>query len=207
MQTPIIIGLLILSTLTFASCSDTKTNTQTPISTPVATTPTKTPDTLVGMDHGSMDMSTMTGEMAHMGAASEEEFIVNMLPHHQEAIDTAKIIIATTENAELKQIAQAIIDDQSTEIITMRWWLANWYPNTTLKTEYMSMMRDLTKLSVHERDDAFMDDMIKHHEWAVHMAEEVLGVSQRPEIVKMANDIIRTQNAEIATFKKILGNH
>lgn len=39
------------------------------------------------------------------------------------------------------------------------------------------------------------------------MAEEVLGVSQRPEIVKMANDIIRTQNAEIATFKKILGNH
>ena len=33
------------------------------------------------------------------------------------------------------------------------------------------------------------------------MAEEVLEVSQRPEIVKMANDIIRTQNVEIAKFK------
>ncbi len=39
------------------------------------------------------------------------------------------------------------------------------------------------------------------------MATEVLEVSQRPEIVKMANDIIRSQNAEIATFKKLLGNH
>ena len=39
------------------------------------------------------------------------------------------------------------------------------------------------------------------------MAEEVLEVSQRPEIVKMANDIIHTQNAEIAKFKELLGNH
>ena len=39
------------------------------------------------------------------------------------------------------------------------------------------------------------------------MAGEVLDVSQRPEIVKMANDIIRTQNAEIAKFRELLGNH
>jgi uncharacterized protein (DUF305 family) len=39
------------------------------------------------------------------------------------------------------------------------------------------------------------------------MAEEVLEVSQRPEIVQMANDIIRTQNAEIKKFKELLGNH
>ncbi len=39
------------------------------------------------------------------------------------------------------------------------------------------------------------------------MAGEVLEVSQRPEIVKMANDIIRSQKAEIAKFKQLLGNH
>ena len=39
------------------------------------------------------------------------------------------------------------------------------------------------------------------------MAEEVLEVSQLPEIVKMANDIIRSQNAEIAKFKELLENH
>ncbi len=210
MKTPIILGLIVLSSLALASCTD-KTTTNTPIATPIATTPpAKTPDTMpamTGMDHGSMDMGTMTGEMMHMGASSEEEFLVNMLPHHQEAIDTAKIIVAKTENAELKKIAEAIISGQSTEVATMKGWLASWYPNTSVKTGYMPMMRDLTKLSGHDLDDAFMEDMIGHHEWAVHMAEEVLEVTQRPEIVKMAKDIISTQNAEIATFKKMLGDH
>lgn len=142
-----------------------------------------------------------------MGAASEEEFLVNMLPHHQEAIDTAKIIVAKTENTALKKIAEAIISGQSTEVTTMKGWLASWYPNSTMKTEYMPMMRDLSKLSAHDLDDVFMEDMIKHHEGAVHMAEEVLDVTQRPEIVKMAKDIILVQNAEIATFKKMLADH
>ena len=167
MKTPLILGLIVLSSLALASCTD-KTTTNTPIATPVATTPpAKTPDTMptmTGMDHGSMDMGTMTGEMMHMGASSEEEFLVNMLPHHQEAIDTAKIIVAKTENAELKKIAEAIISGQSTEVATMKGWLASWYPNTTVKTGYMSMMRDLSKLSAHDLDDAFMEDMIKHHE-------------------------------------------
>ena len=39
------------------------------------------------------------------------------------------------------------------------------------------------------------------------MANAVLEVSQRPEIVKMANDIIRAQSAEIAKFKELLSNH
>lgn len=39
------------------------------------------------------------------------------------------------------------------------------------------------------------------------MATEVLDVTQRPEIVKMAKDIISTQNAEIAIFKKMLNDH
>lgn len=167
MKTPIILGLIIISTLALASCSNTKTTPPAPTPTPVATSPTKTPEkmpAMVGMDHGSMDMGTMTGEMMHMGAASEEEFLVNMLPHHQEAIDTAKIIVAKTENATLKKIAEAIISGQSSEVTTMKGWLASWYPNSTMKTEYMPMMRDLSKLSAHDLDDAFMEDMIKHHE-------------------------------------------
>lgn len=39
------------------------------------------------------------------------------------------------------------------------------------------------------------------------MAEEVLEVTQRPETVKLAKAIISAQNAEIATFKKMLGDH
>lgn len=210
MKIPLILGLIVLSSLALASCTNTKTTTDTATPTPVATTPTPTPEkipTMEGTDHGGINMNTMTGEMAHMGASTEEEFIANMIPHHQEAVDTASIIVAKTQNAELKKIAENIVSAQKAEITLLNSWMKSWYPNSTLKVGYIQMMRDLSKLSDHDLDDAFMEDMIKHHEWAVHMAEEVLEVSQRPEIVKMANDIIRTQNAEIAIFKKLLGNH
>lgn len=69
------------------------------------------------------------------------------------------------------------------------------------------MMGDVSKLSAHELDDTFMENMIKHHEGAIHMAEEVLDVTQRPEIVRLAKAIITTQNTEITTFKKMLKDH
>ena len=206
MKTPLIFGLIVLSTLTLASCTNTPVSTTTtpPPVTPI-NPPSKTETTTPTMIHGTSSITK--DEEHHMGASSEEEFLVNMIPHHQEAIDTAKIIVAKTENAELKKIAQSIILGQSAEVTTMKGWLTSWYPNSTLKTEYMTMMRDLSKLSDHELDDTFMEDMINHHEGAIHMAEEVLEVTQRPEIVKMAKDIISTQNAEIAIFKKMLNDH
>lgn len=217
MKTSIIFGLIVLSSLILASCSDatspTKTQTS-PTPTPVATTPPTSKDnSMAGMDHSKMDMWNGSMNMAtsqvmdHMWASTEEEFIANMIPHHQEAVDTASIIVAKTENTELKKIAENIVSAQKTEIALLGSWMKSWYPNSTLKVSYMQMMRDISKLSGHDLDDVFMEDMIKHHEWAVHMAEEVLEVSQRPEIVKMANDIIRSQNAEIAKFKELLENH
>lgn len=102
--------------------------------------------------------------MDHMGASTEEEFIANMIPHHQEAVDTATIIVARTQNAELRKIATGIIFAQKTEIALLNSWMKSWYPNSALKMSYMPMMRDLSKLSDHDLDDVFMEDMIKHHE-------------------------------------------
>ncbi len=157
-------GLIVLSSLTLASCTSTTTKNTPAITTPKPsqTAPKKESTTATSstMTHST---STTTTE-AHMGATSEEEFIVNMIPHHQEAIDNAKIIIAKSENIELKKIAQVIVDDQSKEVVTLKGWFKNWYPNSTMKKEYMSMMDDLNKLSSHDLDDAFMESMVKHHE-------------------------------------------
>lgn len=158
--------------------------------------------------------STGTPEDGHLSATSddhssstEESFIVGMIPHHQEAVNAAKVIVAKTQNSELKKIAQAIIDAQNKEIGELKGWLKTWYPASTLNPQYMPMMRDLTKLSGHDLDDAFMEDMIKHHEGAIHMAEDVLEISQRAEIVTTAKNIISSQESEIATFKKMLADH
>lgn len=46
-------------------------------------------------------------------------------------------------------------------------------------------------------DRAFLEGMIPHHLGAVEMAKLVLQNSKRPELLKLANDIISAQNKEI----------
>ena len=49
----------------------------------------------------------------------------------------------------------------------------------------------------YEFDQAFLSEMIVHHEGAVKMAQMVLTNSKNPELVKLANDIIKAQTGEI----------
>ncbi|MBD2177621.1 DUF305 domain-containing protein [Pseudanabaena sp. FACHB-1998] len=51
-------------------------------------------------------------------------------------------------------------------------------------------------------DLRFVDAMIPHHEGAVIMAKAVLEKSQRPELKKMAQEIIQAQKQEIAQMKQ-----
>jgi uncharacterized protein (DUF305 family) len=52
-----------------------------------------------------------------------------------------------------------------------------------------------------EFDLRFIDSMIPHHEGAVVMAKEVLQKSKRPELQKLAQDIINAQTKEIAQMQ------
>lgn len=59
------------------------------------------------------------------------------------------------------------------------------------------MMMGLEGKTGDEFDKAFLSEMVVHHEGAVVMAEMVLATSKRPELIKLANDIISAQTAEI----------
>jgi uncharacterized protein (DUF305 family) len=50
-------------------------------------------------------------------------------------------------------------------------------------------------------DVDFVKGMIPHHEGAVEMAKTVLAFGKNPEIRKLAEDIIRAQESEIAMMK------
>ncbi len=45
-------------------------------------------------------------------------------------------------------------------------------------------------------EEAFLRGMIVHHIGAINMAEELLEQTDRPELVKLANDIINSQSNE-----------
>jgi len=50
-------------------------------------------------------------------------------------------------------------------------------------------------------DQAFLREMIVHHEGAVVMAQMVLETSSRPELRQLATEIITAQNKEIEQMK------
>lgn len=149
-----------------------------------------------GMNHDMMDHSSMV--------TSEEAFVVNMIPHHQEAVDTARLVVARGESAELRKLAQAIITAQEKEIAMMQKWSKDWN-YTTVKSSYQNMMGDGTKLSGKALDTWFLQGMIMHHMGAVQMAESLLRLDARKEVSDFAREVIRVQSEEIAQMKLMLG--
>lgn len=144
-----------------------------------------------------MDGDMMDGEMMGM-IKSDEDFLAMMIPHHQEAIDTAKIILEKSANAELKELAENIVATQTAEIAQMQEWGAKWHGTDFKASEkYMEMMPDLTKLSGEELDQAFITGMIKHHKMAIMMAEKVKKMTEHQELMDMADAIIEAQTKEV----------
>jgi uncharacterized protein (DUF305 family) len=67
----------------------------------------------------------------------------------------------------------------------------------SMQSMMISMMASLEGKTGDEFDKAFLSEMVVHHQGAVEMAKVVLATSKKPELVKLANDIISAQNKEI----------
>jgi len=148
----------------------------------------------------------MGGMHAMHDVDSEFEFLVEMIPHHQEAVDTSRLVASRTLRPELREFTDKIARDQEREISMMRGWLAEWYPGRSTKADYRPMMRPTAGLSPDRADRAWLEDMIMHHRMAIMMADSVLrgGFESRPGTVELARAIVAAQNAEIEIMEKWL---
>lgn len=64
------------------------------------------------------------------------------------------------------------------------------------------MMKNLEGKTGDELDKAFLDGMIIHHEGAIEMAETILALTKRSELIKLGNEIITAQTQEVKMMKE-----
>jgi len=87
-----------------------------------------------GMPMGQMGDMSMMNDMSMMASLwklppqrLEVVFMSQMIPHHQSAIDMAKLVPDRAAHQELKDLGKNIIESQSAEINKMNGWLSSWY--------------------------------------------------------------------------------
>jgi uncharacterized protein (DUF305 family) len=144
---------------------------------------------------------------------TDQSFIEMMIPHHQDAIAMAEMALKKAQHPELKTFARAIIKDQGREIKEMKTWYQQWFGQAVPPLSSQGMMgmhqghgmmaMDLKALATATNfDQEFIRQMIPHHQMAVMMASNLKTNTDRPEMDKLANDIIRSQSAEIKQMKQ-----
>jgi uncharacterized protein (DUF305 family) len=171
------------------------------------------------MQHGSEMSHDMSMDLGPADADYDLRFIDSMVMHHQGAVNMAQEALQKSKRPEMKKLAQDIITAQKQEIEQLKQWRTTWYPNAaptpmawsakmghmmamSEDTEQSMMMKmDLGKADT-EFDLRFIDAMVPHHEGALVMAKDALSKTKRPEIEKLSQDILTSQEQEIEQIKQ-----
>ncbi len=152
---------------------------------------TLTNDEIIGM-----------GSMAN-GVVDDQSFLQEMIPHHQEAVESSNQVLKTTTNPELKTFAQNVITAQTKEINDMKSWYKTWFNKDYIpNNNYMSMMSGMGDDTGKYLDKDYIQGMMMHHQGAIQSATKILGISKRPELIKLATDITNNQSKEITVLEK-----
>jgi uncharacterized protein (DUF305 family) len=119
----------------------------------------------------------------------------------------SEIALLNTTSPEVLKLAQEIKEAQSPEIELMMSW--NGVKTSTHSGHMMegmlseSELSDLREAKEKDFDLLFLRGMIKHHEGAIKMAQEV-ATSESKEVADLSASIINAQELEISKMKEIL---
>ncbi|CAM5267352.1 DUF305 domain-containing protein [Streptomyces narbonensis] len=179
-----------------------------------------------GMDHGGKSASASatpsaaatatdsdSAEAGAPGAFNDADvmFAQMMIPHHEQALEMAKLADGRANDPEVRKLVAAIERAQDPEIRKMKAWLEGWgKPESAGAGHGMAGMmseqdmKDLAAVKGEAFDRKFAELMIAHHDGAVVMAEDEQKNGRNASAKKLADDVVRTQSTEIAELRKIL---
>lgn len=167
-----------------------------------------------GGDHGGDDAmiaggghTQMAGDAGAMAEPlGEQDFLEQMVPHHESAVAMAELALERTARPEIRRLAGRITAAQEGEIAVMQSWHESWFggelmPDMTGPHGSMDL-GSLEGLSGDEFDRAFLSMMIPHHASAITMAERAMMGAARDDVAMLADDIIAEQAAEIGQMQR-----
>jgi uncharacterized protein (DUF305 family) len=152
---------------------------------------------------------------------NDTRFMQDMIPHHNQAVQMAELVAERTNRQELVDVAGRINASQADEIAFMQQWLrsrgetvpdptAHEAMHTTHKMAGMATPEQMAELAAAKGtafDELFLTLMIRHHEGAVKMVEELLklpGSAYDPVLFDFTTDITNGQTAEIERMNALL---
>ncbi|WP_295154994.1 DUF305 domain-containing protein [uncultured Brachyspira sp.] len=150
----------------------------------------------------------------------DEDFLVNMIPHHKGAILSSKKLLETTKNEKLIELANNIIMEQEKEVDEFT-QLADELKNkavmyaeedtAALGNEMQlimnKMMDDMSAIkTAGDNDIDFLKGMIAHHQAAVDSSKKILEHTKDEKIKEIANRIISSQEKEIAYMNNMINS-
>lgn len=194
-----------LTGLVLAGCGSSHTSTT--ASSTTSTTPTSASAPAPGQ-HNDQDVT----------------FAREMIPHHRQAVEMAKMATEKASSPQVKELAAKIEQAQEPEIATMSSWLSAWGQpvpgpamgggghgghgggSTPAMPGIMSaeQMDELMGASGAEFDRMFLQGMVAHHQGAVEMARAEQARGMYPPAKDLAAEIERAQAAEIAQMNQLL---
>lgn len=158
----------------------------------------------------------------------EAGFARDMAAHHAQAVDMSFTVRDRSESREIRSLAFDIINTQANQRGMFLGWLQQWGLTQSTDMRPMAWMNGhghsgaaaadrpmpgmaskeelarLRQLSGKEAEVLFLQLMIRHHEGGVQMAEGLLRLSDREEVVNMARKIVDGQRGEIKLMTDLL---
>jgi uncharacterized protein (DUF305 family) len=171
-----------------------------------------------------------TAAQASVHNAQDVTFAQQMIPHHTQAVDMAKLVPTRSTNPKIVDLASRIDKAQSPEIQQMHGWLTTWgvtssttsmpgmsssmsMPGTSSSMSMPGMsggvtggmtdadMQQLAAAKGTQFDSMWLSMMIAHHQGAIDMAKTEIAQGSNAEAKALAQKIIDGQQAEITEMQ------
>ncbi|MEV4343458.1 DUF305 domain-containing protein [Actinoplanes sp. NPDC049596] len=155
----------------------------------------------------------------------EAGFLRDMSTHHAQAVEMSMIAHADSTDSRIVTLSGDIALTQHGQIGYMQAWLRNWSLSPTSSQEPMAWMPDsagsvvnglmpgmatpeqlakLREAKGKDLDVQFLTLMRQHHLGGIHMAQEILKLSDNKDVTWLAGTMVTSQQSEITLIDQLL---